>query len=162
MAGPQQLYQLEIEGLPAEFPPLNTLDNRPTNLPAQPNAFIGRERELAEAGKLLARDDVRLLTLIGPGGTGKTRLALQLAAADQSSGSRTASSSSSSRRCATRSSSCPRSRKRSACASSPAKARVETLTEYLRDKELLLVLDNFEQVVAAAPALAGLLARRPG
>ena len=76
---PQRLYQLELEGLPSEFPPLATLDNRPTNLPAQPNAFIGRERELAETRALLEREDVRLLTLIGPGGTGKTRLALQLA-----------------------------------------------------------------------------------
>src|SRR5207342_3912798 len=65
---PQRLYQLEIEGLPAEFPPLNTLDSRFTNLPAPPNAFIGRERELAETEALLVRDDVRLLTLIGTGG----------------------------------------------------------------------------------------------
>jgi hypothetical protein len=76
---PQRLYQLELEGLPSEFPPLASLDNRPTNLPAQPNPFIGRERELAETRALLERGDVRLLTLIGPGGTGKTRLALQLA-----------------------------------------------------------------------------------
>ena len=80
LSRPQRLYQLELDGLPNEFPPLATLDNRPTNLPAQPNAFIGRERELAETRALLERDDVRLLTLIGPGGTGKTRLALQLAA----------------------------------------------------------------------------------
>src|SRR6478672_7352638 len=76
----QRLYQLELEGLANEFPPLASLDNRPTNLPAQPNAFIGRERELAGTRALLEREDVRLLTLIGPGGTGKTRLALQLAA----------------------------------------------------------------------------------
>ena len=68
IAAPQRLYQLELEGLPSEFPPLATLDNRPTNLPAQPNAFIGRERELAETRALLEREDVRLLTLIGPGG----------------------------------------------------------------------------------------------
>ena len=80
LSRPQRLYQLELDGLPNEFPPLATLDNRPTNLPPQPNAFIGRERELAETRALLERDDVRLLTLIGPGGTGKTRLALQLAA----------------------------------------------------------------------------------
>src|SRR5437763_1838505 len=80
LARPQQLYQLELDGLPNDFPPLATLDSRPTNLPAQPNAFIGREHELAETRALLERDDVRLLTLIGPGGTGKTRLALQLAA----------------------------------------------------------------------------------
>ena len=68
LSAPQRLYQLELDGLPNDFPPLATLDNRPTNLPAQPNAFIGRERELAEARALLERDDVRLVTLIGPGG----------------------------------------------------------------------------------------------
>src|SRR3954463_9966335 len=67
---PQQLYQLELDGLPNESPPLATLDNRPTNLPAQPNAFIGRERELAETRALLDREGGRLLTLIGPGGPG--------------------------------------------------------------------------------------------
>src|SRR5689334_1053536 len=78
LSHPQRLYQLEVDGLPAEFPPLKTLDNHPTNLPVQTSAFIGREQELEATGALLERDDVRLLTLIGPGGTGKTRLALQL------------------------------------------------------------------------------------
>jgi len=80
LSRPQRLYQLEVDGLPSEFPPLQTLDNHPTNLPVQTSAFIGREQELEATGALLERDDVRLLTLIGPGGTGKTRLALQLAA----------------------------------------------------------------------------------
>src|SRR5204863_167982 len=79
LSGLQRLYQLDVEGLPADFPPLKTLDHRPTNLPAQPNAFIGRARELAEAESLLARDDLRVLTLTGSGGAGKTRLALQVA-----------------------------------------------------------------------------------
>jgi predicted ATPase/class 3 adenylate cyclase len=161
LSGPQHLYQLQVEGLPAEFPPLKTLDNRPTNLPAQPNAFIGRVRELEETETILTRDDVRLLTLTGTGGTGKTRLALQLAAAvveqfphgvffvslapvrdwelvvptvAQTLGLREQS----------------------------GEAIVGTLTDYLRDKEMLLVLDNFEQVLAAAPVLAGLLASAPG
>jgi predicted ATPase/class 3 adenylate cyclase len=161
LSGPQRLYQLQVEGLPAEFPPLKTLDNRPTNLPAQPNAFIGRVQELEEAEALLTRDDVRLLTLTGTGGTGKTRLALQLAASvveqfpngvffvslapirdwelvvptvAQTLGLREQS----------------------------GEPLVGTLTEYLRDKEMLLVLDNFEQVLAAAPVLAGLLGSAPG
>src|SRR5215211_3553958 len=79
LSRPQRLYQRELEGLPGDFPPLKTLDNRPTNLPVQPNELIGRERELAEAAALLS-DGYRVVTLTGTGGTGKTRLALQLAA----------------------------------------------------------------------------------
>ena len=104
LAGPQRLYQLELDGLPGEFPPLNTLENRFTSLPAVPNAFVGRERELAEAAALLGRDDVRLLTLIGPGGTGKTRLALQARGRPGGASFPAARPSSRSRRCATGSS----------------------------------------------------------
>jgi predicted ATPase/class 3 adenylate cyclase len=161
LAGPQQLYQLEIDGLPAEFPPLNSLGNRFTSLPSLPSTFVGRDRELAEASALLTQDDVRLLTLLGPGGTGKTRLALQLAgdlldrfpggaafvfltpvrdpelvvpAIAQTLGLR----------------------------EQPGESALETLLEYLRERQLLLVLDNFEQVLAAAPALSTLLAQAPG
>jgi class 3 adenylate cyclase len=81
LSGPQRLYQLLVEDLPIDFPPLKTLENRPTNLPVQPNAFVGRVDDLEELEALLSRDDVRLLTLTGTGGAGKTRLALQLAAA---------------------------------------------------------------------------------
>src|SRR6266566_6114069 len=77
---PEHLFQLVIEGLPSEFPALKTLGNRPTNLPAQPNPMVGRERELREISQLLATDDVSLLTLMGPGVVGKTRLALQIGA----------------------------------------------------------------------------------
>ena len=61
-----------------DFPPLRTLDARPNNLPTQLTTFVGRDAELDEAAGLLAT--TRLLTLTGPGGTGKTRLSLQLAA----------------------------------------------------------------------------------
>ena len=74
----EHLSQVVIAGLPADFPPLRGLDARPTNLPGPLTSFIGRDRELAEAGEMLA--GARLLTLTGPGGTGKTRLALHLAA----------------------------------------------------------------------------------
>ncbi len=77
---PAHLYQLVIVGLPADFPPLKTLDSRPNNLPVQLTPLIGREQELAAVQNLLLREDVRLMTLTGPGGTGKTRLGLQVAA----------------------------------------------------------------------------------
>src|SRR5260370_12774094 len=74
---PSHLYQLDITGLPADFAPLKTLDASPNNLPVQPTPLIGREKEVAAVVRLLSREDVRLLTLTGPGGTGQTRVALQ-------------------------------------------------------------------------------------
>ena len=74
------LYQLGIAGLQASFPPLKTLDISRHNLPVQPTPFLGREQEVTAVCDLLSREDVRLLTLTGPGGTGKTRLGLQVAA----------------------------------------------------------------------------------
>ena len=74
----ERIGQLVIAGLPDHFPPLRTLDATPNNLPVLPTSFVGRVHEVAEARRLLAT--TRLLTLTGPGGTGKTRLALQVAA----------------------------------------------------------------------------------
>jgi predicted ATPase/class 3 adenylate cyclase len=157
LSQPQRLYQLDADGLPAEFPPLKTLDNRPTNLPVQPNELIGRERELVEAAALLT-NGLRALTLTGPGGTGKTRLALQLAAdvveefpdgvffvslAPVRDWELVA----------------PTIARTLGLREQPGETVLETLDGYLGDKELLLVLDNFEQVLAAAPAVAGLCAR---
>ena len=78
LSRPERISQLVISGVPDEFPPLRTLDATPNNLPVMLTDFIGREAVLAEAHRLL--DGTRLLTLTGPGGTGKTRLSLQLAA----------------------------------------------------------------------------------
>jgi len=156
LSHPQRLYQLDLDGLPVEFPPLKTLDNRPTNLPVQPNELIGRERELEEAAALLT-NGLRALTLTGPGGTGKTRLALQLAAdvveefpdgvffvslAPVRDWELVA----------------PTIARTLGLREQPGETVLETLSGYLGDKELLLVLDNFEQVLAAAPAVAGLSA----
>jgi predicted ATPase/class 3 adenylate cyclase len=76
---PQHLYQVVAEGLPADFPPLRTLEAHPNNLPLQLTSFVGRQQELRELARLLERH--RLVTLIGAGGSGKTRLALQVGAA---------------------------------------------------------------------------------
>jgi predicted ATPase/class 3 adenylate cyclase len=77
---PERVAQLVIEGLPAHFPPLKSLEGFPTNLPRQPNPLVGRLAELAELATLVTDPDVPLLTLVGPGGAGKTRLALQTGA----------------------------------------------------------------------------------
>ncbi|HSL28177.1 MAG TPA: tetratricopeptide repeat protein, partial [Anaerolineales bacterium] len=75
---PERLYQLNAPGLPANFPPLKTLDRFPNNLPVQLTTFIGREHEIREVRQAL--DAHRLVTLTGSGGTGKSRLSLQVAA----------------------------------------------------------------------------------
>jgi predicted ATPase/class 3 adenylate cyclase len=157
---PQRLYQLMIPGLESAFPALVTLENRPTNLPTQPTPLIGREQELAQAADLLRRDEIRLLTLTGAAGTGKTRLALQLAAdlleefpegvlfvdlAATSDPSLVVSAIA----------------QTLAVRELPGQSFEETLAEHLRERRLLLLLDNFEQILAGAPSLAVLLAVAP-
>ncbi len=159
-SGAQRLFQLEIDGLPSHFPPLKSLE-RATNLPTPPNAFIGRTRELAEAQALLERPGVRLLTLIGAGGTGKTRLALQLAAdvADQFLHGAFFVSLAPVRDWELVAPTIARTLN---LRQQPGETVLETLTEYVRDRELLLLLDNVEQLLAAVPVLAGLLSSAPG
>jgi predicted ATPase/class 3 adenylate cyclase len=157
---PQRLYQLELAGLASEFPALRTLENRPMNLPVQPTPFVGREREVAEVAGLVGRSGVRLLTLTGPGGTGKTRLALQAAAdlVERFDGGVFLVSLA------------PISDPELVVATiartlgvreQPGDAPLDTLARALAGRELLLVLDNFEQVAAAAVMLAELLAAAP-
>ncbi len=81
LSRPERVFQLVIDDLRADFPPLKSLDAFPGNLPVQLTPFVGRERELTEVAQLLKT--TRLLTLTGPGGTGKTRLSLQVAATVQ-------------------------------------------------------------------------------
>ncbi len=78
LLNPEHLWQVVAPDLPQDFPPLSSLNVFPNNLPVQLTSFVGREHELAEIKKLLST--TRLLTLTGVGGTGKTRLALQVAA----------------------------------------------------------------------------------
>jgi len=155
LSEPETIFELVGRGREEAFPHLRTLDAIPNNLPMQLTSFVGREQELAEALRLL--DRTRILTLTGPGGTGKTRLSLQVAAevGDQFPDgvffvdlapvsdvevvpSQILSS---------------LGLQASASDQSPA----VSLLDHLRAKSLLLVLDNFEQVLAAAPLVADLV-----
>ena len=77
---PEHLFQLIVDGLPSDFPPLNTL-TRHHNLPVQLTSFVGREQEIALVHEYLSNDDIRLVTLMGPPGIGKTRLSIEAARA---------------------------------------------------------------------------------
>jgi predicted ATPase/class 3 adenylate cyclase len=160
LSSAQRLFQLEAEGLRTEFPPLKTLDNRPTNLPVQPNELIGRERELEQAEALLTRDDCRVLTLTGAGGAGKTRLALQLAAnvVEQFANGVFFVSLAPVRDWELV---VPTVGRTIGLRERPGETMLETVTDYLSDKQMLLVLDNFEQVLAAAPPLWGISSTAP-
>ncbi len=154
------LFQLVIEGLSADFPSLETLDTHPHNLPVQPTPFIGREQEVVAVGHLLRREEVRLLTLTGPGGIGKTRLALQVAAdlsevfpdgvyfvnlapiRDPGFVVSTIAEVLDVKEIA-------------------EQPLLDLLKAFLREQQLLLLLDNFEQVVGAAIQVAELLAACP-
>src|SRR5215216_2304220 len=147
---PERVFQLIASDLPPSFPPLKTLDARLNNLPSQPTPLVGREREVAEVCRMLRGGGARLLTLTGPGGTGKTRLGLQVAAdlvdefedgvvlvppapiSDPDIVVPTVASTLD-------------------ITETRGRTPEEALKDYLRNKEMLLVLDNFEQVVEAAP-----------
>src|SRR3954453_14201137 len=80
LSAPERIYQLEIDGLPSEFPLLKTTGAGVKNLPAPRPSFVGRAHELDEIDRLLGDPDCRLLTLVGPGGAGKPSLACEAAA----------------------------------------------------------------------------------
>jgi hypothetical protein len=81
MSRPERIYQLEIQGLPTEFPPLKSPEAElpPSNLPPQPTPFVGRERELKALDEMISDPSTRLISIIASGGMGKTRLAIALA-----------------------------------------------------------------------------------
>jgi predicted ATPase/class 3 adenylate cyclase len=151
---PERIYQLVIDGCPTEFPPVRSLDQTPTFLPEQLSTFVGRDREIAEGQRLLEK--ARLVTLTGPGGTGKTRLSLRIAeesAASFGDGTFFVPL---------------------AAISDPelvpstiahtlgvqlsgGEVPLTRVLDHVRGKRMLLVLDNFEQILAAAPVVGQLL-----
>ena len=157
---PSHLFQLVILGLPTDFPPLKTLDTQPNNLPIQPTPFIGREKEVAAIQHHLCREGLRLLTLTGPGGTGKTRLGLQVAAelsdrfVDGIFFVALAPISDPALVVATIAETL-------GIREGPGQPLLERLKEQLQQKQVLLLLDNFEQVVSAASQVTDLLAACP-
>ena len=144
LSAPERIYQLGD----GQFPPLKTLHQ--TNLPIAATPFLGREKELPEVLQLLA--EARLLTLTGPGGTGKTRLAAQAAAmlADaHSDGVWWVTLAP------------VRDPELVLSTASQALGAKNGLAEHIGDRSMLILLDNFEQVVEAAPDVASLLTTCP-
>jgi predicted ATPase/class 3 adenylate cyclase len=164
LINPERVWQVVAPGLPSEFPPLASLNAIRTNLPVQLTSFVGRERQVAEVRQLLAGSfdagPTRLVTIFGPGGAGKTRLSLQVAAevldafqdgvwfvelAPISDPSLAAVA-------------IARTLGISETLGSLLRSN---LLDFVREKKLLLVLDNFEQVVEAATLVRDLLTVAP-
>jgi len=154
---PSHLFQLVMAGLPAAFPPLRTLDAAHHNLPVQPTPFIGREQEVKAVQHLLERDGVRLLTLTGPGGTGKTRMALQVAA-ELSEGFPDGVFFVDLAPISDPALVMPTIAQTLDVKEVAGHPLLDLVIAFLREKQVLLLLDNFEQVVSAAERLPALLA----
>jgi predicted ATPase/class 3 adenylate cyclase len=156
----EHVYQVITPDLPADFPPLKSLDSRPNNLPAQATPFVGRSKEVAAVRELLLREDVRLVTLLGPGGMGKTRLALQVGA-DLSDEFQDGVFLVDLAAISEPNLVVPQIAQTLGVREATGLPLVESLKEYLQEKRILLLLDNFEQVVDGAAAVASLMAAAP-
>ena len=159
LGAPQRLFQVDAEGLRSDFPPLRSIDAHPNNLPTQLTTLIGRDQEVTEAAALLAR--TRLLSFTGPGGTGKTRLSLEVAAATadaypdgvwfvalESMRDPTMVASAIARTLG--------------LADNAHGSATAALVETIGEGSVLFILDNFEQVVSAGTVVVDLLRRCPG
>jgi predicted ATPase/class 3 adenylate cyclase len=147
---PEHIYQLDIEGLPTDFPAIKSLDIRRNNLPLHLTTFHGRERELGEVKRLLS--EVRLVTLLGPGGMGKTRLAIRVASelleeyegvwllelAPLSDGELVA----------------PTLLRVLGLREQPGRTPLDTLIDYLGSRNVFVVMDNCEHLMEACAGLA--------
>jgi predicted ATPase/class 3 adenylate cyclase len=157
---PEHIYQVNSPDLPCEFPALRALDVRLNNLPTQLTPFIGREHEILSLVELIHNPDVRLVTLTGAGGTGKTRLSLQVASAvfdyfpdgvyfvplaETSEPDLTVS----------------KIAQVLDVREGNGRYLIDTLKDYLGNKTLLLILDNFEQLAGAASLTTDLLVAAP-
>jgi predicted ATPase/class 3 adenylate cyclase len=155
---PEHVFQLDVEGLETEFPALKSLDAVPNNLPQQLTEFVGREEELDESKRLLT--SARLLTILAPGGAGKTRLAIQIAAdltseftdgvffvglSDIDSGDDIVQSVVESL----------------GLGLSSDEDLMSQLLNYLANKRQLLVFDHFEHLIEGAPTISEILKAAP-
>ena len=160
LSAPEQIFQLEVDGLSSDFPLLKTLEVGMRSLPSPGTSFVGRATELEAIDGLLENPECRLLTLVGPGGVGKTRLALEAAAR--------------------RIERYPHGVHFVPLVSVPAPELLapavaeavhfplsgfsaqEQLLDYLSERSTLLVLDNFEHLVDGSALLGELIERAPG
>lgn len=152
---PERLHQLVIDGLPDEFPAPRSLGGEVVDLPLPLTSFVGRDPEIALAVELL--ETSRLLTLTGPGGTGKTRLAVQLARRLSESHAATHFVDLS----AVRAPGVVLEEIASALNVGGPEPALERLRDHVADRPVLLVLDNLEQIVDAGPDIVALLATAP-
>jgi class 3 adenylate cyclase len=150
------LHQVVAPGLREDFPALRSVGAHPTNLPPRLPALIGRDQDIAAVTELVSSDGISVVTLVGPGGTGKTRLSLAVAAemlsffadgvffVDLSAlGDPSLVIASITQVLSLR--------------ETPGRSLEQSLSDHLATKEMLLVLDNFEQVMQAASSLSSLL-----